>query len=301
MYRICNQIITGIVHNYEPVINGVIAITGDFKKSFLQFFADDTSPSLKIDFDTAYDFVLAENKILFTNKVSTRSYFFDLNSKKINLLPYVLHIKGLRCGNDYLCYSEEDDQECWLTISLESLQIIDKYASPLGFGSVDVFLGDSFLSCKKRQGIIARFDLPSNECSWQTDIKNALMLQPNHKIEIDQVVIVGSQVIAIANCMLLAFDLSNGRLIWKRELSFRPIALSIRNTKGYIVTGNHFSVIDLDSGKVLLDKKLEDGSVMWIENVNTPHSIHPPKFHDDRMYILDTGGTLHIYEKMKQS
>jgi outer membrane protein assembly factor BamB len=40
-----------------------------------------------------------------------------------------------------------------------------------------------------------------------------------------------------------------------------------------------------------------DGHYEWIHHVDTNEKIGSPKFHDNKMFLLDTGGTLHIYEK----
>lgn len=40
-----------------------------------------------------------------------------------------------------------------------------------------------------------------------------------------------------------------------------------------------------------------DGHYEWIHYVNTNEKIESPKFHGSKMFLLDTGGTLHIYEK----
>ena len=41
----------------------------------------------------------------------------------------------------------------------------------------------------------------------------------------------------------------------------------------------------------------QDGTYEWVEKVETTEAINPPKFHGNRMYLLDTGRSLHIYEK----
>jgi outer membrane protein assembly factor BamB len=41
----------------------------------------------------------------------------------------------------------------------------------------------------------------------------------------------------------------------------------------------------------------QNGTYEWVEKVETTEAINPPKFHGNRMYLLDTGRTLHVYEK----
>lgn len=41
----------------------------------------------------------------------------------------------------------------------------------------------------------------------------------------------------------------------------------------------------------------ESGNYEWIHHVDTYEKIESPRFYDNKMFILDTGGTLHIYEK----
>lgn len=41
----------------------------------------------------------------------------------------------------------------------------------------------------------------------------------------------------------------------------------------------------------------QTGNYEWVEEVETTEAINPPKFHGNRMYLLDTGRTLHVYEK----
>lgn len=40
-----------------------------------------------------------------------------------------------------------------------------------------------------------------------------------------------------------------------------------------------------------------DGHYKWVHHVETNEKIDSPKFHNNKMFLLDTGGTLHIYEK----
>jgi hypothetical protein len=156
--------------------------------------------------------------------------------------------------------------------------------------------------------------------------------------EIDRVQCFEEKLFVLGENVIVAFNMFDGRRLWVREMPYRPIALSLHNSFGYIVTGHHYAVIDLHSGNLLIDKKLEDfafrgqtlqfdgygrvyheglvwcclqtngyyfvaaiypedGRVVWREHVNTPHSVHAPRFHEDKMYVLDTGGNLHIYQK----
>jgi outer membrane protein assembly factor BamB len=41
----------------------------------------------------------------------------------------------------------------------------------------------------------------------------------------------------------------------------------------------------------------ENGVLEWLQNIETPHFIQPPKFDDNKMFILDNGGNLFIYDK----
>jgi len=41
----------------------------------------------------------------------------------------------------------------------------------------------------------------------------------------------------------------------------------------------------------------EKGEIIWVQHIASSHSINAPKFHNNHMYILDTGGTLHIFEE----
>ncbi|MDR2407323.1 MAG: hypothetical protein LBE13_04315 [Bacteroidales bacterium] len=43
----------------------------------------------------------------------------------------------------------------------------------------------------------------------------------------------------------------------------------------------------------------ENGNYEWIHHVETYEKIQSPRFYGDKMFLLDTGGTLHIYEKEK--
>lgn len=43
-----------------------------------------------------------------------------------------------------------------------------------------------------------------------------------------------------------------------------------------------------------------DGHYEWIHEVKTHEKTDSPKFYKDKMYITDTGGTLHIYQKDQQ-
>jgi hypothetical protein len=175
------------------------------------------------------------------------------------------------------------------------------------------------------------------EVLWEKDL-NDLCHQADEEEGIDDVYKAGEKIIVLAKRLIIALDSGNGNLLWHQRLSFPPIALSVHESEAYMLAGQHFAVIDLNSGQIALDKKLEDfvfngrtlqfdgygrvyheglvwcclqtngyyfvaaiypedGRVVWLEHVNTPHSIHPPKFKEDKMYVLDTGGNLHIYQK----
>jgi outer membrane protein assembly factor BamB len=340
MYKKSSKIISGIIHHYEPSQGEIVAIMGNDRESFLNLISEGRSQSSKIDLDTAYDFVTARDKIVFTNKTASKTYSYDRMSREVKQLSYVLHIKGLRCDKNYFCYSEVQNEERWILISLDSLEILRTYPLSTGFGTVDCFFGDSILSCKKREGIIGRFSLSSGKCIWQTDLKTLPGTSTSSvtSAAIDQIYAIGESIIVVAELLICRLNQSDGRLIWKQDFHYRPVALTFQNSHGYIVTGHHYAVIDLHSGNLLIDKNLEDftfhqqklqfdgygriyheglvwcclhtngyyfvaaiypedGSVVWLEHVNTRYSIHPPRFHEDKMYILDTGGNLHIYQK----
>lgn len=40
-----------------------------------------------------------------------------------------------------------------------------------------------------------------------------------------------------------------------------------------------------------------DGHYEWVHHVDTNEKIESPRFHNNNMFLLDTGGTLHIYKK----
>jgi len=326
--------ITRVVHNYEPFDDSLILIRGNHQESFLQLI-DNEGIVTSVNNDTAYDFVSANENILFTNKTSSATYSYNKNSGSTIKMPYVLHIKGLKSGDNYLCNAEIEGKECVLVVSLDSLKEIRSYPIGLGLGGVDVFIDDVFLSSKKRQGVIALFEFPNREL-WKLNI-HEFTDQENDKTSIDEIQVFNDSFVVLFGYSLVCISFK-GVVNWITKLAFRPITIDLSEKRGTCVSSSNFCTIDLDSGKVLKSTKLEaiewaglklpfvgsnprtfnnqlwctiqangynfiaalnqlTGDLAWLQNIETPHFISPPKFHKDSLYTLDTGGNLFVYKK----
>ena len=95
-------------------------------------------------------------------------------------------------------------------------------------------------------------------------------------------------------------DLSNGQIEFEKKLE--PIKIQGQQLRfdGYGTTyykGLVWCCIASHGYNFVAALYPENGEVVWLELVNTPHTLQPPKFHENRMYVLDDGGTLHIYEQ----
>lgn len=331
MYRFKERI-TGVIHNYEPQGDSLILIKGNHQESFLQIVHGEGI--ITIDEDTAYDFVCAKENILFTNKTSTATYSHNTLSGRTTKLPYTLHIKGLKNDNEYLCYAEVNGKECFLVISLESLEEVRSYPVDPGYGVIDFFTDTIFISSKKRQAIVALYEFPNRE-RWKVNL-HELASQEDKKTSIDAIHVANNSLVILFGHSVVCLSFA-GTLKWIAQLTFRPVFIDLNGNRGMCVSFNNFCTIDLETGEVVTSTKIEHiewkgrtlpfngshpqsrngqlwctiqtsgynfiaalnqgtGAVEWVQHVETPHFISPPKFHKDNLYILDTGGNLFVYE-----
>jgi hypothetical protein len=334
MFSYSNKI-TNVIHNYEPIDNGIILIKGDHEKSFLEVINFENESLLQIKDDTAYDFINLHNNIVFTNKLADKSYAFNKISGKVGRLPYTLHIKGLRYKDQYLCYSQIDDHECWVVLSTDSLDILSQYPTDLGLGAVHTFLGDKFISQNQRKGLIALYAFSNIEL-WKLDISQHAKTENNKLNIIDSTYFHENRIYILCGHTIICTSI-DGNILWKNELSFRPFIMGIDKNTGYIISSNKLVSLDLTTGHINYSKKNDtitwsekklhfhgshpqihneklwcnvqtsghnfiasiepqSGNVEWLMNITTPYFITPPKFKNDKMYILDNGGNLFAYE-----
>lgn len=330
--------ITDVLYNFTPINEGLILIRGD-KEGYIEFLDKNYSLNETIQIDSAYDFLVYQQKLLFTNSEGTKSWLYSLENGHLEQCTYVLHLPGIKSKDQYLCPANNPN-ETHLIISLRDFLIIKDLGNNLGLGNLIYFDDHLFISTKNRKGQIFQSDF-FNTKIWEIDLSETASYtnyDGYHRGEIDQVYVVNELVIVVAKVFILAYDFNSGDLLWKHEFDYRPNALAIHGTEGFILVGAQYAIIDLTSGKVIYELKLDDfefrghklqfdgygrlyhegliwcciqtsgyhfvaalypenGEVVWLENVNTPHSIKSPVFYEDRMYILDSGGTLHIYEK----
>lgn len=334
MYQFWRKL-TDVVHNYEPTDNGLILIRGDYKTSFLEILDLESYSSVQIDKDTAYDFINLYDRVIFTNKLANKSYVFNKKSKVASELPYTLHIKGYKNNDRYLCYSEIDNQECFLIISLDTLNVLDKYAVELDLGLIHSFLEYGIVWSKRKTGTVSLTQLPNKEV-WKLNTGDYVKAQTPMPL-IDNVYVHENRIYTLCGHHIICTSL-DGTLVWNRELEFRPVILEIDKNMGYMVSSNNVAALNLNNGSTFYSKKMnqiiwqgyelffqgfhpriynqklwctiqtnglnfvaalnmENGALEWLQNIETPHFINPPKFDDKRMFILDNGGNLFIYDK----
>jgi hypothetical protein len=339
MYRFERKI-EDVIHNYQPYEDGLILIRGSHERSYLEFIDKDGLELQKIEQVTAYDFIRANNRIIFTNKEATETFTCDLHSKKIDILPYVLHIKGHRNDDEYLCYSQFEKEECFLIISLNTLDIVKKAPLEISLGTIDAFLGEKVITSKKRSGKIALVDISNHHSVWQLDIPSFSKKPIESKVGIDSVYINDKkdQIYVLFGSRVICLKFS-GEIFWTVDLEFRPTRMHINGDIGYIITSGKMVKIDLLTGQVIFSRKMEDiewagqklvfqgsqleffknllwcpvqtsghnficavdpesGETKWIHNINAPHFINLPKFYNDKMYVLDTGGNLYFFSQV---
>lgn len=257
MYTLSSKI-SQVIHYYEPHEEGLILIRGTHEKSFLEFLNEKGDELAKVEQDTAYDFLSIGNNILFTNKQAVRTYSYNRVNKNLNMMPYVLHLKGHRNNDEYFCYAEVNGKECFVVISLDSLIIINELSIDINLGMIDSFLGDRIVSSKKRNGIVGLIEFPNN-IIWQLNIPQVLKMDIESKISISSVYVdkTTSRIYVIYNHNVICVSL-NGEILWITDIKFRSNQMHVKNNEGYIVAFDNFIKMDLDTGRIKISKKIEN-------------------------------------------
>lgn len=287
MYTFSNKI-SQVINNYEPVEDGLILIRGTHETCFLEYLNDEDKLLVKIEQDTAYDFVNFGSNLLFTNKEASKTYAYNKTNQSLNLLPYILHLKGHRDSDKYFCYTEIDGKNCFTIISLDSFMVVDNFPVEISFGVIDSFFGTGIVSSKKRNGIVGLIKFP-NEIVWQLNVPHLLNNDINLKapisfIEVDKLKN-RAYIICLESILCLTLD---GKILWITDIKFKSSQIHIRNNEGYIITSDNFVKLDLETGKINISKKI--GHISF-QSKKLSFQGHSPQIFDGLLWCtLQTSG-----------
>ncbi|MCB0497336.1 MAG: hypothetical protein KDC79_14440 [Cyclobacteriaceae bacterium] len=253
--------INNIIHNYEITLDYIIAVVGNSKESHLKIF----DKSLKVQKDlqkySAYDFINVDKYIIFTSNNADFSYAYQKSDERILKLPYILHIKGEKIDEQYLCYSQYEGKECYLLISLDSLEINKIFNIAIGFGNVNHIVGNMFISTKRHLGIFALFDL-SNKLRWQANLGELGSYEDwrgKHKGEIHNLYYYRDTILVNSGPFIFCFSLNNGELLWslRSNIEARFYSMVINKNKAYLLQNQNYTVIDIVNGIFIIEKKID--------------------------------------------
>ena len=311
-------------------------IAGDFffrnnkKDSTLSILNKDFTEVYKTKEAGIFGFIVFENTLIYSSKESKSTIRIELDSFTkiyefddllVNLLPdYKLS------GNKYFGYSKNNG---FVIFDLAKGIPLKKIDSSLIYPKYLYHRDEIIAYDKKRiRKINRQFDI-----AWTINLNDEILGE-----SIDSLYNLDEASVGVLKHYIFKLDNKSGNLLWKTQLDYKPYEMAIEGDMGYLLKGNHYTVINLSNGHIEFERELEpihfhghdlrfdgygrlyhkgliwccirthgyhfvaalypeNGEVVWLENVNTPHSLKSPKFHADKMYVLDSVGTLHVYEK----
>lgn len=178
------------------------------------------------------------------------------------------------------------------TIWEHDLSDIGAYTNVLGqynSGEVKrVYIRDNSIIILAGAAILA-FDLHTGETLWKHE------KTPIYR----DMAIVGNLGYLTTGSTWGILNLNTGELENKGEfLDFQHKGKNFWATGGEITWHDGFLWLNVFSNgyAFIVAMNPQTGNYEWVEEVETTEAINPPKFHGNRIYLLDTGRTLHVYE-----
>jgi hypothetical protein len=336
--------INGINQSYELSENELIVNLKYPRKSIKILSLDGTSTIDELNYPV-YDIESTDRFIFLTLENCSKSYFYNKEKKSIKELPYVLHIKGFRQGDKYLCYSEFQEEEVFLIVNLLSVEIVRKIDSNIGFGNVQLLQSESILSSRRKQGKIGSFDF-NNNLVWQLDLSDLCSYDVGNgleKAELSNIYTDDEFVYLLAGLSVVKVSIQSGDIIWHANLATAQSRGLVYGGYLYTTSNAYINKIDCQTGEILyqvgfdyffIGNKKELGpikelvwyqdsiwtvmdsnpsalieinpsdgsyiSVIPLKELGITRDCHMPRFHKNRMYLLDFDNTLHIFEMEKE-
>lgn len=344
--------IKNVIHNYTFIDDMLIIIRKSNNQKYIELYDRGLVLLDSIKDNTAYDFHIYNEMLIFTSQDDKNSYTTKILNKKFTSLekmPFTLHLKGEQNNNFLFCYATVVDNEVYINLNLDTLQIVNTveiniglYSSETGYYyGVDKYLFDKYISVNKFDGILAVYKFP-NILLWQADVSQIGSYKDydgEHLGEIKEILNTDDKVIVLTPLKTIAFNLHTGNIVWQAKLdTWQGFGLL---QDGYLYTSSnaYINKINVSTGEILYQKRAEpvelggkklfmplsrfvwhDGhlwsvmdtdpilllkidpttgeysNVINLKELGITRHCDPPKFHNDRMYILDHDHTLYIFE-----
>ena len=333
-----NKII-GIDQNYELSQNGLFVNLKSPNKTIKILSLDGISTFDQLNY-SVYDIENTDHYVFFTLENESKSYSYDKVKKSINELPYILHIKGLKFDDSYLCFSEYREREVFLIIDLKTTQIVAELDPKIGFGNIQSFKNDTIISTKKKLAKIGRFNSENNQL-WLLDLSDECSYDVGNGIEKGEISNIYNEdefVYVLAGLSVIKVSIESGNIIWHSKLNTIQSRGIIQEGYLYTTSNAYINKIDCQTGEIIYEKNFDyikvdgektlgpikeltwynealwtimdsnpsaiikinpfDGSyksVISLKELGITKACKMPRFYQDRMYLLDIDGSLHIF------
>jgi len=252
-------VLNNIEYNFIPLNENILVIQENANISFLGIYNSSLEQKKIIKDVTAYDFVQDENNVVITNVNVNKSYVIDIFSYHLTELPYVLHLKGKKYGNKYLCHAEMDGKEYFLIISLINFDVIKKLDINIGFGNVQLWFDEIVISTRKRKGLLGVYDF-NNTLLWQADVSQLgsyTSSDGTHPGEINNIYYTHEKVIVLTGLSVIAFSINDGSIVWHTKLDTWQSRGLLQQQYLYTTSNAYINKIDINTGDIYYQREFD--------------------------------------------
>jgi hypothetical protein len=281
-----------------------------------------------------YSFKIISNLLCAFDNIVNKTYVYDLLNKNKILFEYEFAINfrpDVYLSNDLnttFCIAKINTTKYWCKFDFKELDIIEKY--PINHGTNGIWkIINSKLFISLLQNKVFCHNLSSGDNVWQKEFDTNIT-----KIEVwnERVVLLEP----FSKHIIIALSSDNGQLLWEHSgwlfhifdnavyMIFNPDfdtlvlkKIDSGNTQNYDLseilkenqlldhaTRMQYAIVDnliyfsFFYKKTVAIINLETLELEWLHQIQTNASwITEPKVESNRLYILDSDNTLHIFEK----
>ncbi|MEM9389436.1 MAG: hypothetical protein AAGA02_03120 [Bacteroidota bacterium] len=166
---------------------------------------------------------------------------------------------------------------------LNSYRDIDLKANPVAS------LGESII-CRK-EGIIV-YDINSSNILWTCDVGQIASYEDydgHHSGQIKQVYSWQDKVLISVTHGIICFDVSSGSIIWHTKFdNYSPNELHLLDEKIYLAQGIYYAVIDLESGRKIIDTTFGNNVSVGEKIIPMLSSRPDIAYYNNKIWHLDT-------------
>lgn len=238
------------VLSFQFHADNIMLIKGKPNEAHLTIVNDDMEVKCKMNFVTAYDFVVYHEKIYITESKTYNSYLLKFEDNRLEIvekLNYTFNIEGWCFKNKtiknlHLTSGYIDKVNYFLLIDLATGKLLRNMPMELGFG-IEEFLISSDKLISVNSNSLGLFTL-DNQKIWEHNINDILI--SDKKGTIREMKIYNGNVIIVSELGYISIEIATGKINWATK-GYADVIEIVENI-GYVCTNHSLSKINLDNG-----------------------------------------------------